>query len=115
MTPCCASKKRWRRLKDRKKLPDVPEFAIFKDDPNFELLLAQDPKPLWLSRGRPAQFQNPRGLCQERSGQGVRFNADAASNALKWKLRAAPSSVTEVIAPRSFNSRELSGQRGRIA
>lgn len=33
-------------LKDRRKLPDVPEFALLKDDPNFKLLLAQDPKPL---------------------------------------------------------------------
>lgn len=33
-------------LKDRKKLPAVPEFAVLKDDPGFKLLLAQDPKPL---------------------------------------------------------------------
>ncbi len=33
-------------LKERKKLPDVPEFAVLKDDPGFKLLLAQDPKPL---------------------------------------------------------------------
>ncbi|MDQ2949621.1 MAG: tetratricopeptide repeat protein [Acidobacteriota bacterium] len=33
-------------LKDRKKLPDVPEFNLLKDDPNFQQLLAENPKPL---------------------------------------------------------------------
>jgi tetratricopeptide (TPR) repeat protein len=33
-------------LKDRKKLPDVPEFSVLKTDPGFQLLLAQNPKPL---------------------------------------------------------------------
>ena len=33
-------------LKDRKKLPDVPEFGTLKTDPGFILLLAQNPKPL---------------------------------------------------------------------
>ena len=33
-------------LKDRKKLPDVPEFGMLKEDPEFQQLLAQNPKPL---------------------------------------------------------------------
>jgi tetratricopeptide (TPR) repeat protein len=33
-------------LKDRKKLPDVPEFSALKTDPDFQTLLIQDPKPL---------------------------------------------------------------------
>jgi tetratricopeptide (TPR) repeat protein len=33
-------------LKDRKKLPDVPEFNLLKDDPGFQQLLAENPRPL---------------------------------------------------------------------
>jgi tetratricopeptide (TPR) repeat protein len=33
-------------LKDRKKLPDVPEFSLLKNDPAFQQLLAENPKPL---------------------------------------------------------------------
>lgn len=33
-------------VKDRKKIPDMPEFASLKTDPGFVQLLAEDPKPL---------------------------------------------------------------------
>ncbi len=33
-------------VKDRKKIPDMPEFASLKTDPAFKQLLAEDPKPL---------------------------------------------------------------------
>jgi tetratricopeptide (TPR) repeat protein len=33
-------------LKERKKIPDMPEFASLKTDPGFKDLLLQDPKPL---------------------------------------------------------------------
>jgi tetratricopeptide (TPR) repeat protein len=33
-------------IKDRKKIPDMPEFASLKTDPAFKELLAQNPKPL---------------------------------------------------------------------
>lgn len=33
-------------LKDRKKLPDVPEFSSLKKDPEFKQLLAQNPRSL---------------------------------------------------------------------
>jgi tetratricopeptide (TPR) repeat protein len=33
-------------LKDRKKLPEVPEFSLLKNDPDFQQLLAENPKPL---------------------------------------------------------------------
>jgi tetratricopeptide (TPR) repeat protein len=33
-------------VKDRKKIPDMPEFASLKTDPGFKQLLAEDPKPL---------------------------------------------------------------------
>ena len=33
-------------LKDRKKLPDLPEFSSLKQDPQFIQLLAENPKPL---------------------------------------------------------------------
>lgn len=33
-------------VKDRKKIPDMPEFASLKTDPAFKELLAENPKPL---------------------------------------------------------------------
>jgi tetratricopeptide (TPR) repeat protein len=33
-------------VKDRKKIPDIPEFASLKSDPAFKQLLAENPKPL---------------------------------------------------------------------
>ena len=33
-------------VKDRKKIPDMPEFASLKTDPGFKELLAENPKPL---------------------------------------------------------------------
>jgi tetratricopeptide (TPR) repeat protein len=33
-------------IKERKKIPEMPEFASIKTDPNFKDLLLQDPKPL---------------------------------------------------------------------
>ena len=33
-------------IKDRKKIPDMPEFASIRTDPAFKELLAQNPKPL---------------------------------------------------------------------
>lgn len=33
-------------VKDRKKIPDMPEFAALKTDPAFQQLLAENPKPL---------------------------------------------------------------------
>jgi len=33
-------------IKDRKKIPDMPEFASLKTDPAFKQLLEEDPKPL---------------------------------------------------------------------
>jgi tetratricopeptide (TPR) repeat protein len=33
-------------LKDRKKLPDMPEFSALKQEPEFQQLLAEDPRPL---------------------------------------------------------------------
>ena len=33
-------------VKDRKKIPDMPEFVSLKTDPGFKQLLAEDPKPL---------------------------------------------------------------------
>jgi tetratricopeptide (TPR) repeat protein len=33
-------------VKDRKKIPDMPEFTSLKKDPAFQQLLAEDPKPL---------------------------------------------------------------------
>jgi tetratricopeptide (TPR) repeat protein len=33
-------------IKDRKKIPDFPEFASLKTDPGFKELLAENPKPL---------------------------------------------------------------------
>jgi tetratricopeptide (TPR) repeat protein len=33
-------------IKDRKKIPEMPEFASLKTDPAFKELLAQNPKPL---------------------------------------------------------------------
>lgn len=33
-------------VKDRKKIPDMPEFASLKTDPKFQQLLAENPKPL---------------------------------------------------------------------
>jgi tetratricopeptide (TPR) repeat protein len=33
-------------VKDRKKIPDMPEFASLKTDPAFKQLLAENPKPL---------------------------------------------------------------------
>jgi tetratricopeptide (TPR) repeat protein len=33
-------------VKDRKKIPDMPEFAVLKTDPAFQQLLAENPKPL---------------------------------------------------------------------
>lgn len=33
-------------VKDRKKIPDMPEFASLKTDPAFKQLLAEDPRPL---------------------------------------------------------------------
>lgn len=33
-------------IKDRNKIPDIPEFAQLKNDPEFQELLAQNPKPL---------------------------------------------------------------------
>ncbi len=33
-------------IKDRKKIPDMPEFASLKKDPAFKELLAENPKPL---------------------------------------------------------------------
>jgi tetratricopeptide (TPR) repeat protein len=33
-------------LKERKKIPEMPEFASLKTDPAFKDLLLQDPKPL---------------------------------------------------------------------
>jgi tetratricopeptide (TPR) repeat protein len=33
-------------IKDRKKIPDIPEFASLKTDPAFKELLVQNPKPL---------------------------------------------------------------------
>ncbi len=33
-------------VKDRKKIPDIPEFASLKTDPAFKQLLAENPKPL---------------------------------------------------------------------
>jgi tetratricopeptide (TPR) repeat protein len=33
-------------VKDRNKIPDIPEFVTLKKDPAFEQLLAENPKPL---------------------------------------------------------------------
>lgn len=33
-------------IKDREKIPDIPEFASLKTDPAFKRLLAENPKPL---------------------------------------------------------------------
>jgi len=33
-------------LKDREKIPGIPEFAALKTDPAFVQLLAENPKPL---------------------------------------------------------------------
>ncbi|MBV9266185.1 MAG: tetratricopeptide repeat protein [Acidobacteriaceae bacterium] len=33
-------------LKDRKKLPEVPEFQVLKQEPRFQELLAENPRPL---------------------------------------------------------------------
>ncbi len=33
-------------IKDRRKIPDIPEFASLKTDPAFKQLLAENPKPL---------------------------------------------------------------------
>ena len=33
-------------VKDRKKIPEIPEFAVLKTDPAFIQLLAENPKPL---------------------------------------------------------------------
>ena len=33
-------------VKDRKKIPDMPEFAVLKTDPGFQQLLTENPKPL---------------------------------------------------------------------
>ena len=33
-------------VKDRKKIPDMPEFVTLKNDPAFKQLLAENPKPL---------------------------------------------------------------------
>ncbi len=33
-------------VKDRQKIPEIPEFALLKKDPAFKQLLAENPKPL---------------------------------------------------------------------
>ena len=33
-------------IKERKKIPEMPEFTSLKTDPKFLQLLAEDPKPL---------------------------------------------------------------------
>jgi tetratricopeptide (TPR) repeat protein len=33
-------------VKDRKKIPEMPEFVSLKTDPQFQQLLAENPKPL---------------------------------------------------------------------
>jgi hypothetical protein len=33
-------------VKDRKKIPDIPEFSVLKTNADFQQLLAENPKPL---------------------------------------------------------------------